>query len=250
MKRMMLIVFFISATIIVTGCSNVKGIFDRTSQVVKEIEDKGGIRVILEAQRKNGEVPYENQLELVKKILKYRIESMGRMKQLININEQDCIVIEFVSNDNLSISKLQPILDQVTKKGFLTTQEIDQNKIDGKGMYLPTDKVLFDGMDIKDVSVYSEKDNQCNIMIELNDKAAKTFEELTEKLTGKPVGIFIDDQLIAAPVIQSKITGGVLVLSGIGSKEDALDLSIILKSGPLPFDLDIKSIEMVNPKKK
>jgi len=38
-----------------------------------------------------------------------------------------------------------------------------------------------------------------------SDEGAKKFEEATERLVGKRIAIYLDDQMISAPIVNEKI---------------------------------------------
>lgn len=71
------------------------------------------------------------------------------------------------------------------------------------------------------------------ISIEFNEEGAILFEQITERLVGDPLAIFIGGELISTPIINEKIVGGMAVISGDFSFEEAVDLSNDLNAGSL-----------------
>jgi protein-export membrane protein SecD/preprotein translocase SecF subunit len=59
------------------------------------------------------------------------------------------------------------------------------------------------------------------------------FEEITTRLVGYPLGIFLDDELVGSPTVRGPITGGNTYITGL-STEDATRLRIQLNTGALP----------------
>ena len=47
-----------------------------------------------------------------------------------------------------------------------------------------------------------------DVALKLTSEAVKKFQEATERLIGQPIAIFLDDQFISAPVVQSAIPAG------------------------------------------
>ncbi|MFH1486864.1 MAG: protein translocase subunit SecD [Chloroflexota bacterium] len=82
------------------------------------------------------------------------------------------------------------------------------------------------------------------IAFEFDEQGAKLFEQITGRLVGKPLGIFLDDQLLSAPTVQSvirergRITGLTL--------EEARTLAIQLNAGALPVPIHIVQQEDVD----
>lgn len=61
------------------------------------------------------------------------------------------------------------------------------------------------------------------IRISLNEEGSKQLEQLTKRSTGKHIGIFIQDQLIMAPVVNSEIKGGEIEISSGSEGKDRRD---------------------------
>ncbi len=78
-----------------------------------------------------------------------------------------------------------------------------------------------------------------SIAFELQPDAARAFGELTSRLIGKPLGIFLDGNKISAPIVRSAITGGTGEISGNFGAEEAQDLAVQLNAGALPVPVSI-----------
>ena len=75
------------------------------------------------------------------------------------------------------------------------------------------------------------------VRFEFNGEGARMFEQLTRRLLGRPLGIFLDDQRISAPTVQAVIsqTGQI---TGI-NQSDARLLAIQLNAGALPVSISV-----------
>jgi len=78
-----------------------------------------------------------------------------------------------------------------------------------------------------------------SVGIEFNAEGAKKFSDITKRNIGKPLAIFLDDQFITAPTVQSEIPDGNAVISGNFTLEDAKKLVIELNAGALPLPIKI-----------
>jgi preprotein translocase subunit SecD len=76
------------------------------------------------------------------------------------------------------------------------------------------------------------------VAIEFNSEGAKLFEQITGRLVGLPMAIFLDEEIISAPTIRSHITGGNAVIEGF-SLEEGRTLAIQLNSGALPIPVRV-----------
>jgi preprotein translocase subunit SecD len=81
--------------------------------------------------------------------------------------------------------------------------------------------------------------NEPEVGFEWNDEGAILFEQITKRNIEKPLGIFLDGQMISAPTVKSVIKNSG-VITGVDMKE-AQSLSIQLNSGSL--DLPLKIIQ-------
>ncbi|MFA5348947.1 MAG: protein translocase subunit SecD [Candidatus Paceibacterota bacterium] len=83
------------------------------------------------------------------------------------------------------------------------------------------------------------------VSLEFNDEGSKLFEELTKKNLQKPLAIFIDDELISAPIVQDVIVGGSAQITGKFTDKEAKELATNLNSGALPVPITLISQKSV-----
>ncbi|MBI5754672.1 peptidylprolyl isomerase, partial [Candidatus Peregrinibacteria bacterium] len=72
------------------------------------------------------------------------------------------------------------------------------------------------------------------ISIQFDEEGAKLFEEITGRNVQKPVAIFVGGELISAPNVQEKISGGKAQISGKFTLEEATNLARDLNTGAIP----------------
>ncbi|MDO8752054.1 MAG: protein translocase subunit SecD [Candidatus Wolfebacteria bacterium] len=86
-------------------------------------------------------------------------------------------------------------------------------------------------------------------MVSLNfDKeGAKIFSELTEKNLGKPLAVFLDNELITMPTVQQKIDGGKAQISGSFTVEEAKKLAERFNAGALPAPITLINQQTISP---
>jgi preprotein translocase subunit SecD len=81
--------------------------------------------------------------------------------------------------------------------------------------------------------------------LKFNAEGAKFFEEITTRNVGKPVAIFLDQQIISAPRVQEAIKGGEAVITGDFSLKEAKLLAQRLNAGALPVPVELISEKVV-----
>lgn len=79
------------------------------------------------------------------------------------------------------------------------------------------------------------------VALEFNSEGAKLFEKATTDFLNKRIGIFLDDAMISAPVVQTVIPDGMAVINGNFDIKTAKTFSAQLNAGAL--QLPIKKIQ-------
>ena len=83
------------------------------------------------------------------------------------------------------------------------------------------------------------------VSIVFNDEGAKIFEELTSRNVGKPLAIFLDDELIEIPVVREAISGGQAQISGNFTPDSARKLVERFNAGALPAPIKLISQQTI-----
>jgi protein-export membrane protein SecD/preprotein translocase SecF subunit len=79
---------------------------------------------------------------------------------------------------------------------------------------------------------------QPQVALEFNSEGAKLFDQLTTRLVGLPMAIFLDEDIISAPTILTRISDGKSVITG-PTADEGRKLAIQLNSGALPITLRV-----------
>jgi len=112
-----------------------------------------------------------------------------------------------------------------------------------KAMYLIRKRVEVGGEYIsKAKATFSRgsfKANQATVSLTLNSEGARKFSRVTGRNKGRRLAIVLDNNVIMAPTIQSKIRNGRAQITGMGSIEKAKDVAIVLEAGALPAPVKI-----------
>lgn len=94
---------------------------------------------------------------------------------------------------------------------------------------------------------FSQQTGGIQVALQFNDEGTDLFAEITRKNIGKRVGIFIDGQLLSAPLVQSEIPGGQAVITGVGNLEEARALARNLQAGALPVPISLIAKQTIGP---
>ena len=142
----------------------------------------------------------------------------------------------------------QKAIEEIGRTALLTFQEVDESKVDENGLFLPTGKTIVEGKDVKNAGVARYPDTgEIVVTLELNEEGKNKFAEATARLKGKRIAIFMDDNLIVAPVVNEVIPDGNAVITGQRNAKEAGELADTIRAGALPFRLVPKEINSVSP---
>ncbi len=107
------------------------------------------------------------------------------------------------------------------------------------GRYLETARLEFTS------SQSGQLANEPIVSIRFNAEGSKLFADLTRDNTGERLAIFLDGEVLSAPVINEAITGGQATISGGFTAEEARDLAQNLSFGALPLPIKLESTQTV-----
>ena len=84
------------------------------------------------------------------------------------------------------------------------------------------------------------------VELSFNEEGGRIFEQLTEKNVGKRLAIFLDNEIISAPVVQQKISGGQAVITGV-TLDEAKEMVKRFNAGALPAPIRLIDQLTVSP---
>lgn len=115
--------------------------------------------------------------------------------------------------------------------------------IDPNGNFVPTP---LNGKYLKSAQLtFSTTTGEPIVNLNFNDDGAELFEQITRENVGKTVAIYLDGQVISAPVVREAITGGQAQISGSFTPEEGKLLVGRLNSGALPVPISLISTETI-----
>ncbi|MCH8987156.1 protein translocase subunit SecD, partial [Patescibacteria group bacterium] len=89
--------------------------------------------------------------------------------------------------------------------------------------------------------------NEPIISLQFNKEGAELFEEITARNLQKPLAIYLDEQLLQAPIVQGVIAGGRAQITGQFELEEARQIVRDLNAGALPVRIELISQNSVGP---
>ncbi|HSX58135.1 MAG TPA: protein translocase subunit SecD [Candidatus Saccharimonadales bacterium] len=208
---------------------------------------QGGTDLILKADVSDIPASQKAQaLNSAKDVIERRVNLFGVSEAIIQtsqVNGEYRIIVQLPGVKNVDEAK--KLVGETAKLEFRAF--VDPNTPAGTYPTLENTKPTgISGKDLKNASVdYPQAQNnqtqgQPVVAFELKSDAAPKFGEVTRGLIGKPLAIFLDDQVVSAPTVQSEISDKGQI-TGV-SVEEAKRLSTELNAGALP----VKKIDVVS----
>ncbi len=84
------------------------------------------------------------------------------------------------------------------------------------------------------------------IALQFDGEGTDLFAEITKRNIGKPVAIFLDDEIISQPTVQNEIVAGQAVITGDFTMQEANDLVKRLNEGALPVPITLVGQQSVD----
>ena len=213
------------------------------------IDVKGGVHATLRGVKTDGGMPTDKELETARTIITKRLDNMGITDKNITTDKVNGrIIIEIPWKTGEKDFNPQKTIDEAVKTALLTFQEVDESQKDSNGNYLPTGKIIIQGDQVVDAGVETNRNTgEVDVTLKLNDAGAKKFDEATARLIGKPIAIFMDNQLISAPRVNDRIPNGNAIITGQRSAKEAGELAATIRAGALPFKMEAVQVNSISP---
>lgn len=236
-KKMLGFIFIVLAAvsyIAVWGAgSSVKGIFDMRYG----IDIRGGVEAIFEPQGLDRS-PTVQELETAREVIETRMDNQNITDREVTLDKDaGYIIVQFPWKSGETNFNPEDAIAELGEMAELTFRDPDGN-------------VLIQGKDVQSASPETTNSNgikSYEVALHFNDQGSKLFEEATGKLIGKQMGIYMDNSVISNPTVQTKISGGQAVITGLKTYEEAKALSEKINAGALPFSLKTTNFSTISP---
>ncbi|MDP4109883.1 MAG: SecD/SecF family protein translocase subunit, partial [Bacillota bacterium] len=199
------------------------------------IDIRGGVDATFKPKDLN-RVPTEAELESARTIIETRMDAQNITDRDVSVDPANGeVLVRFPWKSDEANFDPQKAVSELGETAKLTFRD-------------PDGKVIIEGKDVVKATVEIDKqDNLPIVALDLTDEGGKKFSEATGRLVGKPISIYMDENLISAPTVQQQITGKSASITNIGSTEKAKNLSDKINSGALPFSMEVKNCNIISP---
>ncbi|MBW4080238.1 protein translocase subunit SecD [Paenibacillus sp. S150] len=232
MKRML---SFIITVLVLTGVMvfTTPGLLDK---VRLGLDLKGGFEILYHAE------PMEAGAELSRASLQKTAESLEKRANALGTSEPE-VTTEGTDRIRLKIAGVTDeaeVRKKMKEPAVLTFRSAAEG--DAAGTY---SKIELVGSDFVEGAAEVQRNNlnQPEISIKIKDK--DKFAEITKRLLGQELAIYLDDKLLSAPTVRAELTDGSASISGNYTLNEARELADTINLGALPLKLTEKYSQSV-----
>lgn len=222
-----------------------KTIIKGAKSIKTGLDISGGITISYQAEAEEGKEITEGDLEKSKAVIQKRLEAKNIYDYIIRIDSNtNQINVEIPTNtSDTSVDPLAAV------EGLDRTAVVQFRDSEGK--------VLLQGEDIESAK-YSEDAIDStgigtpHVVLNFSAEGKDKFSSATEKLVGKAMPIYLDEECITSPIVNSKIDSSTAIITvGNGTyaekKAVAEEYAMLIDSGSLPFKLNVVNKEYIGP---
>ena len=217
---------------------------NKTFQTYLGLDLSGGTHLVLEADMKD--IPSqdrESALESAKQVIERRVNLFGISEPLIQSatsGDTYRIIVELPGVTN--VDQAIGLLGQTAQLQF--REFTDETEATPGAFIIPmidtTRATGLTGKDLKRAFVqFSTQTGEPEVSLEFSPEGGKKFAELTRRLIGKPLAIFLDDFPVTWPQVNSEISDGRAVITGSFTQAEAKTLALQLNAGALPVPVSV-----------
>ena len=204
-------------------------IFPVNKKIRLGLDLKGGSHILLECVD-TPEAPLdEDSVKRVVEIVRNRIDQLGVTEPLIIRQGERRVLVQLPG-----IVDPQRAVEIIGKTALLEFKD-------------ETGKTLLTGATLKNAQVQYDRFGRPTVSISFNEEGAKLFGQATTANVGKPIGIYLDGNLISNPVVQEPILQGDAQITGQFTLDEAQNLAILLRAGALPVKVVVAEERSVGP---
>lgn len=233
---------------------------DNTKTMIKGIDDirlgidiKGGVDATF-APAGDFDAS-DDQLDAATEVIKTRLSSLGITdSEVYSDSKSDRIIVRFPWQAGETNFDPESAVRELGEMAELTFRMGTESTTDATGKNAYTGEIVLQGADVESASVRSHQNEQTMeqeivVALDLKDTGVQKFADATQQAMNAnvPIAIWMDDEQISAPSVNTVITDGSAVITGNFTYETAKKLADQINGGALPFKMETKSTNTISP---
>ncbi|MBI4328340.1 MAG: protein translocase subunit SecD [Chloroflexi bacterium] len=219
-----------------------RGTFDSPLGLTLGLDLKGGTHLIYETVKPN---PTPEEMEGIVNIIRQRVDEFGVTEPLVQKQDPNRVLVQLPGVRDVQAAKNLigapadlDFREQIIDAQGATTWQKAQATVDNRQVTLTGALLVPDSATVS----FDPQLGTPEVILEFNDVGGRAFQEISRRNLLKPLGIFLDDQLVSAPIIQAEIQANQRPrITGL-DLEQARILAIQLNAGAFPTPLQKEPI--------
>jgi preprotein translocase subunit SecD len=145
--------------------------------------------------------------------------------------------------DLAGVKNISDAIKQIGQTPLLDFREVQQNGSSTQYVYTNLTGQYVTGAQL----IFDPNTGAPEVQVSFNKDGTDIFAKMTAANVGKPLAIFLDNQLIEAPTVQEAIPNGQAVISGNFTLASAQQLVSRFNAGALPAPITLVNQQTVSP---
>jgi len=198
----------------------------------------------------------DTSMDALREVIERRVNIFGVSEPIIQVeqagvvsgNTDHRLIVELpgVNDTNEAIAMIgkTPILEfRLEKDGLSSLSEDEIKALTSDEAFIPTG--ITGGL-LKNAQLqFNSTSQKPEIVLNFNDEGKALFAKVTRENIGKTLAIFLDGQMIQAPVIQDAIESGTAQITGAFDANTAKEVVKQLNYGALPVPIELISQQTI-----
>lgn len=223
-----------------------------TDEIRWGIDIRGGVDVTFTPPKDTD--ASQSELNAAAEVMRQRLVSLNITDYEVYTDEvSDRIIVRFPwksDEENFDANAAIAELGDTAVLSFREGMETDEQ---GLPAGVTADKVILEGRDVQLAEAVYQTSSQETppewmVSLKLTSDGAKKFADATQRLAGNGyISIWMDEDMISSPSVNSAILTGEAVISGSFTQESAESLANKINGGALPFNLETENYSTITP---
>jgi len=205
----------------------------------------GGTHIALEADMKD--IPAGSRmdaLESAKQVIERRVNFFGVSEPVVqSVKSADSYRVTIELPGVTDVEQALSLIGQTAKLEFREFTEKEKESTAAAFLFPTLENTKpagLTGKDLKKASLsFSSQTGEPEVAISFSENGAKIFADVTKRLVGKPLAIFLDDMPLTWPRVNTEIIDGSAVITGSFKFDEAKRLALQLNAGALPVPVSV-----------
>ncbi|GHU38172.1 protein translocase subunit SecDF [Clostridia bacterium] len=200
------------------------------------IDIRGGVDAAFSPSDENYK-PREDELEAARSIIETRLDAQNILDRDVTIDAAGgYILVRYPWKSGETNFDPRAAIDELGEMAVLTFKD-------------PDGTIVLEGSDVEHTTYGADQQGlgTFEVNLTLKESGRVKFAEATARLIGQRIYIYMDENMISGPTVNSAINDSTCVITGLTSIQEAKVLSERINAGALPFALKATSYNAISP---